>query len=119
MRDIVKCFLKIMVFANELKKLVKGEVFIDEETLNKYSTDTSLFKVMPYAVIFPKDAQDIKNIVEFVNSRINSGGATSRILSVTARSGGTDMSGGPLNEGIILDFTKYMNSFEVGILEAR
>ena len=86
-----------MVFANELKKLVKGEVFTDEETLNKYSTDTSLFKVMPHAVIFPKDAQDIKNIVEFINSRINPGGSIPRILSITARSGGTDMSGGPLN----------------------
>ena len=118
MRDIVKCFLKIMVFANELKKLVKGEVFTDEETLNKYSTDTSLFKVMPHAVIFPKDAQDIKNIVEFINSKTIPGGSTPRNLSVTARSGGTDMSGGPLNEGIILDCTKYMNTFAVRDMEA-
>src|SRR3989338_9085129 len=107
-----------MNLQTELQKIVKGEVLTDEDTLERYSTDTSLFKVMPHAVIFPKDAQDIKNIVEFVNSRINPGGSIPRIFSITARSGGTDMSGGPLNEGIILDFTRYMNTFAVRDMEA-
>jgi FAD/FMN-containing dehydrogenase len=32
-----------------------------------------------------------------------------RKLSITARSAGTDMSGGPLNEGIVADFTTHFN----------
>ena len=107
-----------MELREELQKLIKGEVHTDDATLERYSTDTSLFKVTPKAVVFPKDAQDIKKIVEFVNSRTISGSPTSRDLSITARSGGTDMSGGPLNEGIIFDFTKYMNIFVLKNMEA-
>src|SRR3989338_3402524 len=107
-----------MELREELQKLIKGEVHTDDATLERYSTDTSLFKVTPKAVVFPKDAQDIKKIVEFVNSRTISGSPTSRDLSITARSGGTDMSGGPLNEGIIFDFTKYMNIFALKNMEA-
>jgi FAD/FMN-containing dehydrogenase len=33
-------------------------------------------------------------------------------LSITARSAGTDMSGGAVNESIIVDFTKYFNQIE-------
>src|SRR3989344_6827533 len=107
-----------MDLQKELQNLIKGDVKTDDIALQTYSTDTSLFKVVPKAVVFPKDTQDIKKIVEFVNSNINSRGSTPGNLSITARSGGTDMSGGPLNEGIILDFTKYMNIFDVKDMEA-
>ena len=75
----------------------------DEETLKKYSRDYSIFEVEPQAVIFPKDEEDVKRIVSFVNKH------SQKRLTITARSGGTDMSGGPLSESLILDFTKYFN----------
>jgi len=103
-----------MDLQKELQKLIKGDVAIDATTLETHSIDTSLFKVMPKAVVFPKNSQDIQNLVKFINSDKQ----TSNKLSLTARSGGTDMSGGPLNEGIILDFTKYINNFSVGDMEA-
>jgi FAD/FMN-containing dehydrogenase len=54
---------------SELKKLVKGEVFDDNETLKKYSRDASLFEVWPKLVIWPKDSEDIQKIVSFVSEK--------------------------------------------------
>ena len=89
----------------EIKKFFKGDVLDDEETLLRYSHDASLFEVKPQIVVFPKNKEDIKNLVNWVNENKDK----YNHLSITARSAGTDMSGGPLNESIIIDFTKYMN----------
>ena len=89
----------------EIKKLVKGEIVSDKFELSTYSRDASIFEVQPEVIAKPKDAEDIKNLVKFVaeNKLSNPN------LSITARAGGSDMSGGPLNESIILDFTAHMN----------
>lgn len=90
---------------SSLKNIIKGDVEIDNQTLNLYSHDASLFEVKPQAVVFPKDIQDIKNLVKFVsqNKRLHSS------LSLTARSAGTDMGGGSINDSIIVEFNKYFN----------
>ena len=85
---------------DKLKKIVSGEVSVNQEILEKYSRDYSIFKVKPQAVVFPRNVEDVKKLVKF---------ATKNKISLTARSGGTDMTGGPLNDGIILDFTHYFN----------
>ena len=94
-----------MVLADELKNLIEGEVENSEEVLKKYSRDASLFEVMPEVVVFPKNARDIEKLVQFVNNNKHK----YPNLSLTARSGGTDMTGGPLNDSIILDLTRYFN----------
>jgi FAD/FMN-containing dehydrogenase len=95
-----------MVNVSDLQKNVHGEVMADEPTLTKYSRDASLFEVRPEAVVFPKDAADVEAIVKYVAEHK----ASDPTISVTARSAGTDMSGGPLNQSIIMDFSKYMNA---------
>lgn len=85
---------------NDLKKVLHGDVAMDDATLEKYSRDYSIFKVRPQAVVFPRNAEDVKRLVKF---------AIKNKISLTARSAGTDMTGGPLGEGIIVDFTKYFN----------
>lgn len=91
---------------NELKKQFKGEIDELPETLALYSHDASLFEIRPKVVMFPKDKEDIKTVVKFVaENKIND-----PTLSITARSAGTDMSGGAIGSSIILDFTRYMNS---------
>lgn len=97
------------MWIDELKQTIKGEVLTDEKTLKKYSTDASLFSVKPQAIARPKDAEDIKRLVVFVNEHKEK----EPTLSLTARSAGTDMSGGPLNESIIVSFTEHMNHFTV------
>ncbi|HKC14830.1 MAG TPA: FAD-binding oxidoreductase [Patescibacteria group bacterium] len=90
---------------NKLKAIIKGDVLEDEETLKTYSHDASIFEVKPQVVVFPKDTEDLKALVKFVNE--NKGSDTS--LSLTARSGGTDMGGGSINDSIIVGFEKYFN----------
>lgn len=77
----------------------------DDLTLSKYSRDASLFEVKPEAVVFPRDVADVEAVVRYVAEHK----ATNPTLSITARSAGTDMSGGPLNDSIIMDFNKYIN----------
>jgi FAD/FMN-containing dehydrogenase len=89
----------------ELKKIVRGDVLNDEATLAEYSHDASLFEVKPQVVVFPKDEDDIKALVKFVNKN-----KTEHLeLSLTPRAAGTDMSGGAINESIIIAFGKYFN----------
>lgn len=87
----------------------KGEAYNDKETLQKYSRDASLMQVMPEIVLHPLNVLDLKNLVLFVNENKKN----TPNLSITGRSAGTDMSGGPLNESIILDFTTHFKHLEV------
>ena len=79
----------------------KFDFSLDQEILQKNSRDTSLFKIIPQVVLYPKSKFEISKILNFVNQNKN--------LNITGRSGGTDMSGGAVNTGIILSFTKYLN----------
>ena len=89
----------------ELKKIIGGDVVTDESTLVEYSHDASLFEVKPQVIVFPKDEEDIKALVRFVNKNKTEYPE----LSLTPRAAGTDMSGGAINESIIIAFGKYFN----------
>ncbi len=89
----------------ELKKIVKGDVVTDDASLMQYSHDASLFEVKPKVVIFPKDEEDVENVVTFVDKHKKE----HPDLSITGRSAGTDMGGGSINDSIILAFGKYFN----------
>ncbi len=97
----------------ELKEIIKGDILDDQETLKKYSRDASLFEVFPKIVIYPKDSKDIQSIVRLVNNRKESDKEGYKDLSVTVRAAGSCMSGGSLNESIILDVSKYINKIEI------
>lgn len=84
---------------------MRGEVTDEEGARREASRDTSLFERMPELVVYPADASDLSALVKEV-SRARSAGAE---VSVTARAGGTDMSGGPLTTGIVVSFTRHMN----------
>ncbi len=94
-----------MIDYQEIKTKIQGEVETDEATLKKYSRDASIFEVIPRCIVHPKNAEDVKNLVSWVNQNKQKNPE----LSITARSAGTDMSGGPLNDSIILDVTSHFN----------
>lgn len=93
----------MMDLKKELQSFLTGEVSATAADLEQASRDASLFAVQPQAVAYPKDSHDIGQLVNFVNQHAD------QKLSLTARSGGTDMTGGPLNESIIVDMTKHFN----------
>jgi len=93
----------------EIEKFFKGEVEHDEATLYKYSHDASLLEVLPKLVLFPKDSEDVKNLVKWVSLHKEHMPEGVPELSITPRCAGTDMSGGAIGESIILDFTRHMD----------
>lgn len=98
-----------MDLAQELKGLLKGNVADDDATLKKYSKDASLFEVRPRLVAFPQNVQDISSLVSFALHH------PEEKISLTCRSGGSDMTGGPLSESIVLDMAQAFNAIkEVG-----
>ena len=103
---------------DEIKIFFKGDIEDSEETLVKYSHDASLLEVRPKLVLFPKDSEDVKNLVQWVKENKDKYADQKRNkdfanLSITARCAGTDMSGGAIGESIILDFTRHMNKLIV------
>ncbi len=96
-------------FINELKKNgFKGESDDSFETLQTYSHDASLFEIQPSVVVFPRDSNDVKVLIKLVadNKKDNPD------LSLTARSAGTDMAGGAINDSVIVDFNRHFRGIK-------
>ncbi|HVZ10809.1 MAG TPA: FAD-binding oxidoreductase [Candidatus Paceibacterota bacterium] len=100
-----------MMNVENLKKVILGDVVTNEDDIAAHSRDASIFQVRPEVVVYPKDSADIQHLVRWAKAEK----AADPSISITARSAGTDMSGGPLNESIIVDCTRYLNHIkEVG-----
>ena len=90
----------------ELAKVFKGDI---DDTLDKrtlYSHDASMFEIMPEVIVSPMDSDDIAALVSYVAQNK----AVMPNLSLTMRSGGTCMSGGAINDSIIVDMAANMNN---------
>lgn len=98
----------------KIKTLIKnsgfqGELEDSSDIIDQYSHDASLFEVKPELVVFPKDAKDIEILVKVVADNKQS----MPELSITARSAGTDMAGGAINDSIIVDFRRHFTNIEL------
>ena len=78
-----------------------GDLKHDKITTTIYSTDASVYKEEPVAVVWQKGVSDIRKIIEF--------GAKEK-CSITIRAGGTSLAGQVVSSGIIVDISKYMNN---------
>ncbi len=92
----------------EIGKIIKGDIDDSDDTRSLYSHDASLFELKPQMIISPSNVQDIQNIVKFVSEHKKHNPE----LYITARSAGTDMSGGAIGESLMVDFTKHFNKLE-------
>lgn len=87
----------------------KGEIESGEEELSLHSTDASVFKVRPRAVLYPTHVSDVVAAINYVRGEKRH----DPTVSLSVRAGGTCMSGGSLNTGYILNMTRHMNKVEV------
>lgn len=90
-----------------IERKFSGDIEDAPETLEFYSHDASMFELKPKLVIAPKTADDVAAAVQIVAERK----AHDVHLSLTARSAGTCMSGGAINDSIIVDFNRHLNKF--------
>lgn len=94
----------------------KGEIDDSLKTRDFYSHDASLFEIRPQLVVMPRDATDVRKLVVLVGQLKSK----QPELSLTARSAGTDMAGGAINDSIIVDFNKHFTTIsEVSSTEAH
>lgn len=93
----------------KLKQLgFSGETDTVQSTLDFYSHDASMFEMKPQAVVMPHNSKDVQTLVGLVADLKKHHPE----LSVTARSAGTDMSGGAINDSIVVDFNKHFGKIE-------
>ncbi len=84
----------------ELENALDGEVRFDKISRALYSTDASVYQIIPAGVVIPKTRDDVIKVVELCRKHR---------VSITARGGGTSQAGQAIGAGIQLDFSKYMN----------
>jgi FAD/FMN-containing dehydrogenase/Fe-S oxidoreductase len=85
---------------DDLAGHIKGDVFTDILHRAAYSSDASIYQIVPAAVVCPRDAEDIAAVVRY---------AGDKNIPVTARGAGSGVAGESLTSGILLDVTRYMN----------
>jgi glycolate dehydrogenase FAD-linked subunit len=87
--------------AGDLLRIAKGEVLDDSWSRQVYSVDASHYEISPAAVVCPADDHDVEKVCKY---------SFAKKVPVTARGAGTGLLGQSLSDGIILDFTRHMNS---------
>jgi FAD/FMN-containing dehydrogenase/Fe-S oxidoreductase len=86
------------------------EIDTTTRRLAEYSYDASNYRVVPAGVAFPRTPDEVSEVV--VRCRASG-------VGVTARGGGTSMAGNAIGSGLVLDFSRYMNSIVAIDLHAR
>lgn len=94
---------------NILKASMKGELLFDDLARTLYATDASIYRELPDAVAYPKDAEDVKQLIHF---------ATKEKTSLIPRTAGTSLAGQCVGKGIVVDTSRYFNQIlEVNVAE--
>ncbi len=91
--------------SSDLEKLVKGEVLADIFNRVAFSTDASIYQIMPVCIVAVLDAEDISAVVKY---------AARNNIPLAARGAGSGVAGESLTEGIVIDTSRYMNTI-IGI----
>ncbi|MEN9948338.1 MAG: hypothetical protein RL106_1161, partial [Bacteroidota bacterium] len=74
-----------------------------------YATDASEYQEMPQAVAIPRDAEDIRKLIEL---------ASNHKTTLIPRAAGTSLAGQVVGNGIVVDISKYFtNILEVNVAE--
>jgi len=83
-----------------LQGSINGDVRFDHISRTLYSTDASIYQIMPIGVVIPRDPEDI-----VATLRIAHGEG----VPVLPRGGGTSLAGQAIGQAIVIDCSKYMN----------
>ena len=74
---------------------IDGDVHSDPVILEKFSRDSSSYRILPKLVVEPKSETDIIKTLAF---------ARNQGLNIVSRSGGSGLSGAGIGDGIIINF---------------
>jgi FAD/FMN-containing dehydrogenase len=92
---------KRRALGDHLRRHLEGEVRFDRGSRRLYSTDASIYQVEPLGVVLPRTLADLHTAVQV---------AAEMRVPVTARGGGTSLSGQSIGPGLVVDCSKYLNN---------
>jgi FAD/FMN-containing dehydrogenase/Fe-S oxidoreductase len=96
--------MSVTDFLAELRLRVAGEARDDIYARTLYSTDASLYQVMPHGVLIPRHADDIQAAVE---------AAARWRVPLLGRGGGSSLAGQTVNTALVIDTSRWLD----GVLE--
>jgi FAD/FMN-containing dehydrogenase len=88
-----------------LQQHLSGEVSVSSDARRYFSTDASIFSVMPSLIVYPRNENDVRKTARFSWQLAERG----RVVPITARGGGSDQTGAAIGTGIIMAFPAHMD----------
>ncbi|MGH6716858.1 MAG: FAD-binding oxidoreductase, partial [Bradyrhizobium sp.] len=96
----LKDALQGSALAARLQRENSGEVLFDPFSRGRYATDASFYQIMPVGVVVPATIDDALRALAI---------ARDEGYTITPRGGGTSQCGQTVNDGIVIDLSKYLN----------
>lgn len=87
-------------FLHDLKHSVSGDLRTDRYNRLLYSTDASIYQVMPYGVLLPKTPEDVQAAVEL---------AAKYQVPILPRTAGSSLAGQAVNEALVIDMSRHLD----------
>ncbi|MBI3596579.1 MAG: FAD-binding oxidoreductase, partial [Nitrospirae bacterium] len=87
-----------------VRLLGESKVLSDYPTRTAYAIDASIYRIDPQAVVLIEQETDLLKVIEY---------AQRRRIPLTARSGGSNLTGNAIGEGIILEFSRLNRILEL------
>jgi len=86
--------------ARRLRSALRGEVLFDSFSRGRYSTDASIYQIMPVGVVVPRDAEDVRIALEI---------AREFRVPLLPRGAGTSQCGQTVGAALVIDHTKHLD----------
>jgi FAD/FMN-containing dehydrogenase/Fe-S oxidoreductase len=83
-----------------LRRAIDGDILFDRFSRGRYATDASSYQAMPAGIVAPRTIDAAVAALEL---------AREERVPVTFRGGGTSQCGQTVNDGLIVDTSKYLN----------
>jgi FAD/FMN-containing dehydrogenase/Fe-S oxidoreductase len=100
---------KVRDYLVELGKRTGGDIRTDSINRVLYSTDSSIYQVMPYAVVLPKNIEELHAGVEL---------AAKYGVPILPRTGGSSLAGQTVGEAVVFDLNRHLSQIlEVNVEE--
>ncbi|MHB8482810.1 MAG: FAD-binding and (Fe-S)-binding domain-containing protein, partial [Nitrospiria bacterium] len=81
-----------------------AKVLSDSPSITAYSIDAGIYKIPPQAIVLVESEKDLEKALKY---------ARGNNVPLTARSGGTNLTGNAIGEGIILEFSRFNQLLEI------
>lgn len=87
-------------FGRRLRAELPGAARLDPQTRAAYGSDASIYRVLPAAVLEPRDLDELGAALAI---------AREHGVPVTGRGGGTSVAGNAIGPGLVVDFSRHLN----------